>query len=59
MPANIALAGENTFKVHMRNLKLAYMSRLTRLAPPEMAAENANRTFTVGFNHFVILSSLL
>ena len=34
-------------------------SRLTRPTPPETAAENAHRTFTVGPNHFVNLSSAL
>src|SRR6266702_246624 len=40
-------------------IRLAQASRLTRPTPSEMAAENAYRTFTVGINHFVNLSSPL
>jgi hypothetical protein len=59
MPAKIAFAGENTWRIYQRKLELAYEPRLTRLTPPETAAENAQRTFTVGFNHLVNLSSPL
>jgi hypothetical protein len=62
MPAKIALAGENTYIIHIREASrftLADVSRLTRATPPETAAENVYRTFTVGVNHFVNLSSPL
>ena len=62
MPAKITFAGENTYEIYIRGrsrLTLAQESRLTRLTPPETAAENALRTFTVGPNHFVNLSSPL
>ena len=59
MPAKITFAGENTYKRYIseEGLQLAHLSRLTRLTPPEMVAENAERTLIVGFNHFVNLSS--
>jgi hypothetical protein len=60
MPVKIAFAGENTYKICIRrSFKLAILTRHTRLTPPETAAENANRTFTVGPNHLVNLSSPL
>ena len=62
MPAKMTLAGENTYQItseDARSLTLALMSRLTRLTPPETAAENAERTLTVGPNHCVNLSSPL
>ena len=60
--AKIMFAGENTYRVYIRGcvrVSFAHMQRLTRLAPPETAAENAQRTFTVGFSHLVNLSSPL
>jgi hypothetical protein len=58
MPVKIALAGENTYNIWIRkSFKLALFMRHTRLTPPETAAENANRTFTVGPSHLVNLSS--
>ena len=61
MPAKITFAGENTYKRYRSEeaLQLADLSRLTRLTPPEMVAENAERTLIVGFSHFVNLSSPL
>ena len=60
MPVKITLAGENTYKIYIRGrFKDYYVSISTRLTPPETVAENAERTFTVGFNHFVNLSSPL
>jgi hypothetical protein len=59
MPVKITLAGENTYKIYIRRRFKDYISISTKLTPPEKVAENAERTFTVGFNHFVNLSSAL
>ena len=59
IPVKITLAGENTYKIYIRGCFKDYISISTRLTPPETVAENAERTFTVGFNHFVNLSSPL
>ena len=59
MPAKIAFAGENTYKIYIRGLRLGQIPTLTGPTPSETAAENAYRTFTVGINHFVNLSSPL
>ena len=57
MPVKITLAGENTYKIYIRERFKDYLSISTKLMPPETVAENAERTFTVGFNHFVNRSS--
>ena len=62
IPAKIMFAGESTYRVYIRGcvrVYFAHMARLTRLTPLETAAENAQRTFTVGFSHLVNLSSPL
>ena len=62
MPAKIVLAGKNTYKIYIRESLKAYDNadcRHTRLTPPEIAAEDAHNTFTVGLNHLVNLSSPL
>ena len=61
MPVKITLAGENTYKIYIRGRFKDYISIMisTKLMPPETVAENAERTFTVGFSHFVNLSSPL
>ena len=60
MPAKIVFAGESTYKIEDASvLTLAHLSKLTRPTPPETTEENMHRTFTVGFNHFVNLSSPL
>ena len=44
IPEKIAFAGENTYRVYIRGcvrVYFAHMPRLTRLTPPETAAENA------------------
>ena len=58
-PEKITVAGENTYKIGIGGIFRVYVSRLTRPTPPEMAAENAYRTLTVGVIHFVSLSSPL
>ena len=62
IPVKIMFAGESVYRVYIRGcvrVYFAHMARLTRLTPPETAAENAQRTFTVGFSHLVNLSSPL
>ena len=62
IPAKVMFAGESTYRVYIRGcvrVYFAHKARLTRLTPPETAAENAQRTFTVGFSHLVNLSSPL
>ena len=58
-PVKITLAGENAYKMYIRRRFKDYISINTKLTPPETVAENAERTFTVGFSHFVNLSSPL
>ena len=60
-PEKITVAGENTYKICIRGSFRVYVLRLglTRPTPPEMAAENAYRTLTVGVIHLVNLSSPL
>ena len=58
-PEKITVAGENIYKICIRGSLRDYMLRLTRPTPPEIAAENAHRTLTVGVIHFVSLSSPL
>ena len=58
-PVKITLAGENTYKIYIRGQFNDCVSISTKLTPPETVAENAERTFTVGFSHFVNLSSPL
>ena len=48
MPANIAFAGENTYKKYFRGslrFTSVEVSKLTRPRSPETATENAYRTF--------------
>ena len=59
MPVKIVFAGENTYKIEDSILVLAQLSKLTIPTPPETTAENVHRTFTVGLNHLVNLSSPL
>ena len=60
MPAKIVFAGEKTYKTEEASgLTLDHASKLTRPTPPETTAENVHRTFTVGLNHLVNLSSPL
>ena len=57
MPVKITLAGENAYKIYFRGHFNDYINISTKLTPPETVAENAEMTFTVGFNHFDNLSS--
>ena len=58
-PEKITVAGENTYEIYIRGSFRDYVLSLTRPTPPEMAAENAHRTLTVGVIHLVNLSSPL
>ena len=59
MPVKITLAGENIYKIYIRGRFKDYIRISTMPTPPETVAENAERTFTVGFNHITTVSSAL
>ena len=59
IPVKMTLAGENTYEIYISGRFKDYISISTRLTPPETVAENAERTFTVGFSHLVNLWSPL